>query len=248
MNRKILVTLAISTALAFGLLAAGCRGGTTTVNTAPTDLSGVTVAGHGEVQAPSDTGFFDIGVSVTAPTIEEARNRAAQSADAVIKSLKTNGIDQKDIKTSNFSIQPQYDFSKQTSEPKILGYIVTNSVEARVRKLDTFSKVIDGAVAAGGNDARLQNVRFGIEDTEKLLGQAREAAMKDAKKKAEQLANLGGVNLGPPVTISETRVTNPPAPGMASASAANRDAAFTTPIEPGSGSLAVDLTVRWSLK
>ncbi len=248
MNRMARFAFATVGAVTVAALAVGCRGNTT-VNTAPTDLSGVTVAGHGEVQAPSDTGFFDVGVQVSAATIEEARNRAAQSADAVIKSLKTNGIDQKDIKTSNFSIQPQYDHTKQTSEPKIIGYIVTNSVGAKVKKLDTFSKVIDDAVAAGGNDARLQNIRFGIEDNEKLLGQAREAAMKDAKKKAEQLASLGGVSLGQPVTISETQVNNPPQPEFAKAAAAGgRDAALATPIEPGSGSITVDITVRWALK
>ncbi len=246
MNRTLMLALAGMVAVGTALLAAGCKG-STTVNTAPTDLSGITVAGHGEVQAPSDTGFFDVGVQVTAPTIEDARNRAAQSADNVIKSLKSNGIDQKDIKTSNFSIQPQYDYNKPNPQPTILGYMVMNTVEAKVRKLDSFSKVIDDAVAAGGNDARVQNIRFGIEDNEKLLEQAREAAMKDAKKKAEQLAKLGGVGLGQPITISETQVNNPPRPALAGSTQA-QDAAFSTPIEPGSGAVTVEITVRWSLK
>ena len=246
MKRALMLAFASVAAVTTALLAAGCKG-STTVNTAPTDLSGVTVAGHGEVQAPSDTGFFDVGVQVAAATIEEARNRAAQSADGVIKSLKSNGIDQKDIKTSNFSIQPQYDYSKQSSQPTIVGYMVTNTVEAKVRKLDSFSKVIDDAVAAGGNDARVQNIRFGIEDNQKLLEQAREAAMKDARTKAEQLAKLGGVDLGQALTISETQVNNPPQPRLA-AGAGVQDAAFVTPIEPGSGAVTVDVTVRWALK
>jgi len=246
MKRALVFALVTTGAFALVALTTACQGDTT-VNTAPTDLSGVTVAGHGEVEAPPDTGFFDVGVQVTASTIEEARNRAAQSADAVIKSLKGNGIDQKDIKTSNFSIQPQYDYSKQNSQPTIIGYIVTNSVEAKVRKLDSFSKVIDGAVAAGGNDARVQNIRFGIEDNEKLLEQAREAAMKDARKKAEQLAKLGGVTLGQPVTISETQVNRPPQAAFAAA-VGTKDAAFETPIQPGTGSVVVEISVRWALK
>ena len=248
MKRILVFALATAGVLAVAALSMACEGDTT-VNTAPTDLSGVTVAGHGEVQAPSDTGFFDVGVQVTAATIEEARNRAAQSADAVIKSLAGNGIAEKDIKTSNFSIQPQYDYSKQNSQPTIIGYIVTNTVEAKVRKLDTFSKVIDAAVAAGGNDARVQSIRFGIEDNEKLLEQAREAAMKDARKKAEQLAKLGGVSLGQPVTISETQVNNPPQPTLAKVAAATGQlGAFATPLQPGSGSVTVDIAVRWALK
>lgn len=248
MKRILVFALATAGAFAVAALTTACEGDTT-VNTAPTDLSGVTVAGHGEVQAPSDTGFFDVGVQVTAATIEAARDRAAQSADAVIKSLKGNGIAEKDIKTSNFSIQPQYDYSKQNSQPTIIGYIVTNTVEAKVRKLDSFSKVVDAAVAAGGNDARIQSIRFGIEDNEKLLEQAREAAMKDARKKAEQLAKLGGVSLGQPATISETQVNNPPQPVFAKAAATGGpDAAFATPLQPGSGSVTVDISVRWAFK
>ena len=185
-------------------------------------------------------------MQVTATTVETARDRAAASADAVIKSLKSNGIDQKDIKTTNFSIQPQYDY-KNNSEPKITGYIVTNTVEAKVRKLDNFSKIIDDAVKAGGNDARLQGIRFGIEDNEKLIDQAREAAMKDAKKKADQLAKLGGVSLGAPIAISETQATQPPA---ALAAMQDRIAAgnAVTPIEPGTGKVSVQISVRWALK
>lgn len=242
MNRKLLLLPAL---LAATLLLTGCEG-STTVNTAPTDLSGIAVSGLGEVEAPSDTGYFDVGVQVTATTVEAARDRAAASADAVIKSLKTNGIDQKDIKTTNFSIQPQYDY-KNNSEPKITGYMVTNTVEAKVRKLDNFSKIIDDAVKAGGNDARLQGIRFGIEDNEKLVDQAREAAMKDAKKKAEQLAKLGGVDLGDPIQISETQSTALP-PEMARDSKAIGAAEVATPIEPGTGKVTVHVSVRWALK
>ncbi|MEP7216965.1 MAG: SIMPL domain-containing protein, partial [Anaerolineaceae bacterium] len=143
--------------------------------------------------------------------------------------------------------QPQYDFTKQNAQPTIIGFVVTNTVEAKVRKLDTFSKVVDAAVAAGGNDARIQSIRFGIEDNEKLLEQAREAAMKDARKKAEQLAKLGGVSLGQPVTISETQINNLPQPAFAAAGG-TKDAAIETPIQPGTGRVVVDISVRWTLK
>lgn len=233
-------------ALLAGMLFLAACDESTTVNTAPADLSGITVTGLGEVEAPSDTGYFNVGVQVTATTVETARDRAAASADAVIKSLKSNGIDQKDIKTTTFSIQPQYDY-KNNNEPKITGYVVTNTVEAKVRKLDNFTKIIDDAVKAGGNDARLQGIRFGIEDNEKLADQAREAAMKDAKKKAEQLAKLGGVDLGDPIQISETQTTAPAAE-MARDSKTIGAADIATPIEPGTGKVSVQISVRWALK
>lgn len=235
----------VALSLAAILFATACEGDTT-VNTAPADTTGITVTGRGEIEAPSDTGFVNIGVQVTAVSVGEARTRAAAAADAVIKSIKGNGVDSKDIKTANLSIQPQYDY-KSGNEPRITGYTVTNTVEAKVRKLDNFSKIIDEAVKAGGNDARLQSIRFGIEDNEKLLEQAREAAMKDAKKKADQLASLGGVSLGSPIAISETQSNNPPI-ALAQAGAKLQSSDAPTPIEPGTGTVAVQVSVRWSLK
>jgi uncharacterized protein YggE len=229
-----------------GLLAVACKEGDTTINSTPADTTGITVSGKGEVDAPSDTGFLTMGVQVTATTVEDARNRAAAAADAVIKSVKSNGVDQEDIKTAHLPIQPQYDY-KSGNEPRITGYLVTNTIEAKVRKLDNFSKIVDDAVKAGGNDARLQGIRFGIEDDAKLLEQAREAAMEDAKKKAEQLAKAGGVSLGKPLAISDMSTPSPLFETAKTAQSAGA-ADIATPIEPGTGTVVVQLSVRWSLK
>jgi uncharacterized protein YggE len=231
------------------LLLTACQGDTT-VNSQPADTTGIAVSGHGEVQAPPDIGFLDVGVQVTAPNVADARDRAAKAADAVISALKKDGVDEKDIKTTGFSIQPQYDY-RNGNEPRITGYMVTNTVEAKVRKLDTFNKAIDDAIAAGGNDVRLQGIRFGIDDNSKIQQQAREKAMADAKAKAEQLAKLAGVDLGKPMTISETQTSGPDprfAFSDASAKSAQPVGAPSTPIQAGTTTVVVDVAVRWSLK
>jgi uncharacterized protein YggE len=242
-------TLFILPIAAFALLATACSGSdrTTVVNNSP-ESTGVTVSGRGEVQAVPDTGFFDVGVQFRARTVAEARDGAARAADAVIKSLKSNGINEKDIKTVNFSINPEYDFKNQ-AEPRIVAYTVSNMVSAKVRKLDAFSKVIDDAIAAGGDAVRLQGIRFDIEDNAKLLEQAREAAMKDAKKKAEQLASLGEVKLGKPQAINETQSSNPPAQlAFAAAEKGALSSTVPTPIQAGTGTVVVELTVRWGFE
>jgi uncharacterized protein YggE len=227
-------------------LFAACSEGDTNVVTSAQETPGIQVSGHGEVQAQPDTAFIDMGVQVTEKNVADARESAAKAADAVISSLKQNGVDEKDIKTINFSIQPQYVYDKNGTEPRITGYIVTNTVEAKIRKLDSLSKVIDDATLAGGDNARFQSVRFDIEDNQKLLEQAREAAMKDAKAKADQLAKLSGVSLGKPLSISETQSSTPP-PQLAEAFAAPATGRTATPIQPGTGSVTVDVTVRWSI-
>ena len=243
--RKNWMILALGAVMA--LLVTACEGNTT-VNSQPADTTGITVSGHGEVQAPPDIGFLDVGVQVTAPNVADARDRAAKAADAVISVLKKDGIDEKDIKTTGFSIQPQYDYSK-TNEPRITGYMVTNTVQAKVRKLDAFNKVIDDAISAGGNDVRLQGIRFGIDDNSKLQQQAREKAMADAKAKAEQLAKLAGVDLGKPMTISEAQASgNDPRWAYADAKSAAANIGYDTPIQAGTTTVVVDVAVRWSLK
>ncbi|MBI2767233.1 MAG: SIMPL domain-containing protein [Chloroflexi bacterium] len=235
----------LAPAVALALLAAACGTDKITVTSPdPNAAEGITVTGQGQVQATPDTGFFDIGVEVTAATVDVARDRAATAADAVISSVKKDGVDAKDVQTRNLSIQPQYDYSKNNQRPTITGYTVTNTVSVKVRKLDTLSTTIDDAVRAGGDAVRLQGIRFEIEDNAKALEQARDAAMADARKKADQLAKAGGVSLGKPISITETQA-NPPQPV--------RDAvglpagAASTPIEPGTTAVTVNVQVRWAV-
>ncbi|MBI5947917.1 MAG: SIMPL domain-containing protein [Chloroflexi bacterium] len=246
MNSWLKTVLLVSLVTVPLLGAVACKPQTDVVVPGAEQPTGINASGHGEVQATPDTGFFTVGVEVSATTVEDARENAAKAADAVISAVRKNGVEDKDIKTTQFSIYPRYDYSKSGSQPQITGYTVTNMLQVKVRNLDNFSKVIDSAVKAGGNDARVQSIWFDIEDTTKLLEQAREAAMKDAKAKAEQLARLGGVGLGKPMLITETAGTNPPP--LAAEKAAGGIATDTaTPIQPGTGTVQVDVSVTWSI-
>jgi uncharacterized protein YggE len=241
MPKRLLILGAIGVAL----LAAACKGNTTITNQ-PAETSGITVSGHGEVQVPPDIGFIDIGVQSTATSVADARDHAATAATSVLNAIKANGVEDKDIQTTGISIQPNYDYSRPNQEPRLTGYTVTNTVEAKVRKLDLLSKVIDDATAAGGNDVLLRGIRFGIDDEQKAKQDAREKAMADAKAKAQQLATLGAVSLGAPVTINETQGTFVP-DGRAAINAPTTGSA-ATPIQPGTNTVSIDVTVRWSLK
>lgn len=222
----------------------GACAGKTTVNNQPAETSGITVSGHGEVQVPPDIGFVVVGVQSSASTVAAARDAAANSADALISGLKKDGVAEKDIQTTGLSIQPNYDYSKST--PRLTGYTVTNTVTAKVRKIDSMSKVVDDAVAAGGDSVRLQSVSFGVEDTDKAKQEAREKAVANAKSKAESLAKLGDVSLGKPVTISETvgQVASP-SKDYAGGSASD---SVSTPIQSGTNTVSVDVSVRWAIQ
>lgn len=244
MSRPALVMLVVVLAALPALAACTRDGDKITVSNAP-QAPAIAVSGHGEIEVPSDVGYIDVGVSVQDKTVAAARDRAAAAADAVISSVKKNGVEQSDIKTLNFNIYPQYE-SRPNTTPTIVGYTVTNTVQVKVKKLADFSKIVDDAAKAGGNDARINGIRFGVDDNAKAIQQARERAMADAKQKAEQLAKLGGVNLGKPITINETQSTQPPVIKAAAAGSAQRSD-VATPIEPGTGTVSVELSVTWSI-
>ena len=245
--RKLLIAL-----VAISLFLAGCAGSTNAAaQIAPTGgeqnlLSNtIAVSGTGEVTGTPDTLIIDLGVQVLRPSVSEATGDASRLAQAVIDALKANGVAEKDIQTTNYSIYPEYDY--RNDNQVLRGYRVSNTVSAKIRDLDKAGEVIDAATAAGGNDAVVNGIRFDLEANGPLITSAREAAWNDAKAKAEQLAALAEVRLGKAVSISE--VSSPSQPPILYAEA-RAEAAFdaATPIQAGEASVSVVVTVKFAIE
>lgn len=168
-----------------------------------TPTSGITVSGVGSVLGRPDTMTVTIGVNVVRPTVSEATTEAATSATALIDALTAAGVAEDDIQTQGYSIWPQYSY-EDGKAPQLTGYQVSNTVVAKIRDVDAAGTVIDAAVAAGGDNSIVQGVGFSIEDDTERLTEARAKAFADARAKAEQLAALAGVELGPVIRMTET--------------------------------------------
>jgi uncharacterized protein YggE len=238
----------IAAIAAVAILAAACSTAagateqqTTVASTEPTG-SGISATGMGEVTGTPDTVEVSLGVSVLAETVDEAAATAAEKAQALIDSLTSNGVAEQDITTADYSIYPEYDYP--SNQERLIGYRVNNTVNAKIRDIDTAGTVIDGAVAAGGDDVTVSGLSFSIEDNDELVAAAREAAWNDAFAKATQLAELSGQDLGQATSITET-VSMPPVPiPFAEEAAADRAA---TPIEPGTSAVTITLQVQFGL-
>ena len=138
--------LAIGTLLILTLTACDVNIASEVLSSSAVDRT-IHVIGSGSVTGEPDIATLDVGVAVERKTVAEAREEAASAMTALIASLKANNVAEKDIKTENFSIHPQYDY---TDDGRILrGYIVNNTVRVKVRELATLSDVIDDAAAAG---------------------------------------------------------------------------------------------------
>jgi len=240
MKTKLLGLIAIA---ALGMLALACAGKTTVVSTNQ-ETPGVTVSGSGSVFGQPDIAVLSLGVSAEASSVGEARSQAADGMNKMLDAMKQNGIDAKDIQTTRFTVQPMYDYTNGKSV--LRGFSVDNTVTAKVRKIDDAGKVIDAALAAGGDLARVDSLQFTIDDPTVLEDQAREKAMTDARHKADALATAGGVKLGLPRTISEVAAPTP-INFTGQQFAAAQDSA-QTPIQLGQLEVQVNVQVVYELK
>lgn len=232
--------------LAVALLAGACKGDTTVNVPAQGGAvsDGITVSGEGQVRTTPDIMTMSIGIEVEERTVAEARSAAADAATSLIDSLKSNGIAEKDIQTTSVSIYPRYTYP-QNDQPRIIGYTAANQLTVKVRDLDRAGEVIDEAVGAAGDAARLQGISFGVDDPAPLLKEAREKAVADAKSRAEAYARAAGVNVGAVLSISETTASY--IPDSRDAGMAYADMEKVTPIEPGEATTSVNVTVRFAI-
>ncbi|HEX6659796.1 MAG TPA: SIMPL domain-containing protein [Ilumatobacter sp.] len=196
---------------------------------AGSSTAGITVTGVGTVLGRPDTMTVTIGVNVVRPTVSEATAEATASATALFDALQAAGVAEEDIQTQNYSIWPQYRYV-EGQVPELTGYQVSNTVLAKIRDVDAAGTVIDAAVAAGGDNSVVQGIGFSVEDDTERLAEARAKAFADARAKAEQLAELAGVELGGVLRMAETLGEQSP---LFAAESAGADTASRTPIQPG---------------
>ncbi len=175
-------------------------------NTAATTNT-VAFTGEGKVVAKPDVAVIDLSILTEASTSKAAQDQNSTKSNALTDFLKKQGIDDKDIKTISYNIYPQYSYQPNT-KPTISGYQVNQSVQVKVRDLTKSDVILSGVVAAGVN--QVNNFQLKIDDPEKLKNQAREAAIKDAKAKADILEKQLGIRLGRIINFSEGSNSVPP--------------------------------------
>jgi hypothetical protein len=211
---------------------------------APVDFPpAISVTGEAQISVAPDIAFVDAGVATDAKTAREASEANNAAMAKVFAALKAANIDARDIQTSRLSLQPQYAPNRSSGPQSITGYRASNRVTVRIHDVSKVAGVIDTLVGAGAND--IGNVNFEVSQASKLLDDARQTAVADARRKAEIYAKAAGVTLGAPLSISEGGA--PPQP-MFRAKMAAPMAAAPTPIAQGEETLSISVGVTWAIK
>ncbi len=206
---------------------------------------GIWVTGQGEAMAVPDIAELRLGVEARADTVAEAQTQASEAMDKVVVALKDNGVAEKDIQTQRFSIYPVTRWISEKDEEEIIGYQVTNIVVAKLREMDKVGDIIDAVAEAGGDLTRIQGISFSVDDPTPYYEEARAKAVKDAKDKALQLADLADVKLGKPTYISEGTAYLPSTRGLYEAGAPVP--APETPIIPGELKITLTIQVAYAI-
>lgn len=204
------------------------------------DEARITVTGEATVQAVPDIATISLGVTTEGATAAEALSANTTALAAVIARLVAAGVADRDIQTSNLSINPNWASYESGSAQRITGYTAQNMVTVTVRALDGLGAVLDQAVADGANT--LNGLTFGLADPKPVLDEARRLAVADAIDRAKLLTGAAGVTLGEIVSISEVQGYQSPMPVLRSMA---KDSAV--PVAQGEVGLSAQVSMTWDI-
>jgi uncharacterized protein YggE len=243
MKKGLLLVIALLAVMA--LLLVGCT--EVSGSGSNTQQTGIWVSGEGKVTAVPDLATLNLGVEAQEKTVQEAQTEAVTTMTALVAALKSNGVADKDIQTTTYSIEVVTKWNENTNEQIIIGYKVTNTVTAKIRDMSKVGTTIDAAAEAGGNLTRISGISFTVDDPTTYYTQAREKAMANAKAKAEQMAGLADIELGKVLYISESGVYLP-TPYYSMKDYAAGSASETTPISAGELEITLTVQVAYSIE
>jgi uncharacterized protein len=239
MKTKLFFLLSI---LVLGTALTACGPSNITVQTQP-PLRTITVTGTGMVTLTPDIAYVNIGVQTQDASATVAMDDNNTRAAAIIAAIKTFGIADKDLQTTNFSIYPQQQYDNNGTITGVI-YQVNNTVYVTVRDLTKLGDMLDATVKAGANS--INSITFDVADKSDALTQARQAAVAEALKQANELTGATGVSLGDVQTISYYDST--PSPIAYTARAADMANAASVPVQAGSMQITTTVTIVYEIK
>lgn len=201
------------------------------------------VTGTGSTAGAPDKALVNLGITESAASVLDAQNKANQKSEAIVNSLKKLGIDEKDIKTSNYSINPNYDFS--SASQRITGYTVSQNFEVET-PIEKANETVDVATSNGANLVGGISFTMDNEKRQTLENEARKEAVETAKKSAEGLAKASGIKLGKIINVRENFGGGIPQPVMLEAKDARGGIPENpTNITPGESKIEISITLTY---
>jgi uncharacterized protein YggE len=214
----------------------------------------ISVSGEGEVFAVPDTAQFTFTVTEEAEAVADAQESVTQRANDIMDFLQEQGIEEADLKTTGYDINPRYEFQDTTGIPRpprgsrtLVGYEVSQTTQVTVRDTDQVGGLLSGL---GQRDvSSVSNVSFTVEDKEGVRQEARNKAITDAKQKARELADQLDVKLGDVVNFNESSNQPQFRYDVANAEGMGGDGQVSTPqISPGENRVTSNVNITYEMR
>ena len=215
--------------------------GNDTIITSDEKKNQIRVVGTANVTHTPDIAKTQIGVQTFDKNVDPAINENNRKTKAVIEALIRQGVQEKDIQTASFTINPRRDYTGQDTW-KIVGYQVDNLLSVTFRDLNSIGKALQAAITAGANN--INGVTFTLDDPETLLEEARVKAVENARERAKDLAEAAGVTLGDAIYIDDLSQSVPVGDYRSYGKA---DVANEVPVQPGELHLTVQVQVIFAI-
>jgi uncharacterized protein len=205
----------------------------------------ISITSSGSITAKPDQVEITVGVNNTAKTAKAALAANTASMLPVVTALKASGIEPRDIQTSNFNLQPAYEYYQDGRQPKLTGYTVSNTVDIRLRKIEKLGEILDKVVSEGSN--QINGIQFIVSKADELRDEARKVAVANATRIAKIYAEAAGVHLGNVLTISEP-MSGGDLMQRGRANSAKMAEDRAVPIEAGEETISATVSMTWALK
>jgi hypothetical protein len=202
----------------------------------------ISLSATGAVRTTPDKVDISTGVTSEGQTARAALDKNTAAMTKVVETLKTDGIDAKDIQTVNFSVSPVYEQKAEGKPPVVVGYRVTNQVRITLHDIGKLGAILDKVVSIGAN--QIDSIEFGVEEPEALKDEARKLALKNVTDNATLYAEAAGVGLGQILSITEEESSYQP---RFAPVATRMEMAKDVPIEAGTASVEVRVRVSWEI-
>jgi uncharacterized protein YggE len=213
---------------------------------APPTIQGtlLSISAEGKSTGRPDMATVNLGVQTQAQTAQAAMAANSQRMTALIAALRRAGVAERDIQTSNISVNPTYQY-RENQPPLLTGYQANNTVVANVRNIDTTGRVIDAAVNAGGNT--VNGVYFSYQNPDAQMDVARRNAIQEARRRADLYAQALDMHVARVISVNEGGGYTPPVP-MIMAARAEAAPAPPPPVEPGQVETTATVSVVFELR
>jgi uncharacterized protein len=210
----------------------------------------ISISAEGKVNTVPDLATVNLGVTMQGDTAAEVQDKSSEKINQIINFVKSQGIKDEDIQTSQFNINPRYNY--KDGENTVIGYQASQTVVVKIKGVDkstdVVGRILDGATDNGAN--QIYGVNFSFDDPDDLKNQARKLAIANAKDKAEELAKEAGLRLGKIVSLSESGGYTP-VPYYRDAIGFGGDSEFSSiapDIQAGSQEVSQTMTIVFELK